>query len=138
MDSSRPTHLAFSVEIEFFFAFLPAKSWISISLAWFGSWESLPPSPLWAKLDCERSLMPRGQGSPTETPCTELGKGPGVWIPRRKWRYYMAQRSREVSLSGENNRYPICLPACSSLACENFFSCKSNEKRFQLIGLLVS
>lgn len=45
MVSSRSTHLALAVEIELLLAILPTKFQILISLAWFGSWDSLPPTP---------------------------------------------------------------------------------------------
>ena len=59
---------------------------------WYGLGPVTPcllllPTPMWAKLDCVLSLMPKGGGYPIESPCTEQGREHGIWIPREKWRY---------------------------------------------------
>lgn len=95
MDSCRSAHLVCAVAIDIYIYFLSSNrvlDLILIGVVWVvwlpaSYFLLLPPTPVWAKLDCVPSLMPRGGGYPIASPCTEQGSGCGIWIPRGKWRY---------------------------------------------------
>ena len=93
MDSCRSAHLVCTVAIDIYLYIFP---FFQQSPRFNSHWSGLgpvtpclllPPTPVWAKLDCVSRLTPRGGGYPTESPCTEQGRGRGIWIPREKWRY---------------------------------------------------
>lgn len=116
MDSCRSAHLVYTVAIDIYLYVFPFfQQSPRFNYHWSGLGPVtpcllLPPTPVWAKLDCVSRLMPRGGGYPIKVHA-ESKEGDAGYVSLGKNGGTVAQRSRNVCLAGDNIRYPICLPS---------------------------